>query len=53
MTISIVRNAVDMSRTPHEIRSASPEPGQHTDEILAELGRDEAEIDELRSKGVV
>jgi crotonobetainyl-CoA:carnitine CoA-transferase CaiB-like acyl-CoA transferase len=32
-----VRNGVRMSGTPTEIRSASPELGEHTEEILAEL----------------
>ena len=30
-----------------------PELGQHTDEILAELGRDAAAIGRLRDEGVV
>jgi crotonobetainyl-CoA:carnitine CoA-transferase CaiB-like acyl-CoA transferase len=31
----------------------APEHGQHTDEVLRELGRDAAQIDALRSKGIV
>ena len=36
-TVGLVRNGVRMSGTPTEIRSASPELGEHTEEILAEL----------------
>lgn len=36
-SVGLVRNAVRMSATPPHIRSASPELGEHTDEILAEL----------------
>jgi crotonobetainyl-CoA:carnitine CoA-transferase CaiB-like acyl-CoA transferase len=36
-TIGLVRNGLRMSGTPPEIRSAAPELGEHTDEILAQL----------------
>ena len=36
-SVGLVRNGVRMSATPPEIRSASPELGEHTEEILAEL----------------
>ena len=35
--VGLVRNGVRMSATPPQIRSASPELGEHTDEILAQL----------------
>jgi crotonobetainyl-CoA:carnitine CoA-transferase CaiB-like acyl-CoA transferase len=31
----------------------APEHGQHSDEILSEIGRSSAEIDALRSRGVI
>lgn len=51
--LNIVRHAVNMSRTPHEMRSAAPERGEHTDEILAEHGVDAERIAELRARGAI
>jgi len=36
-SVGLIRNAVRMSATPPDIRSASPELGEHTEEILAQL----------------
>jgi formyl-CoA transferase len=44
---------VDYLGTPGGPRSMPPEIGQHTDEVLAELGRDTADIARLRADGVV
>ncbi|MFC7550900.1 CaiB/BaiF CoA transferase family protein [Plantactinospora sp. GCM10030261] len=41
------------SRTPGAIRRPPPHPGEHTDEILAELGRSGAAIRRLRDGGAV
>ncbi|MYK74019.1 MAG: CoA transferase, partial [Acidimicrobiaceae bacterium] len=42
-----------LSRTPGAIRRPPPHAGQHTDEILAELGLDEAAISARRESGAV
>lgn len=42
-----------LSETPGELRSAGPKLGQHTDEVLAELGLSSNEISKLRAAGVV
>jgi len=44
---------VTLSRTPGAIRWPAPEHGQHTDEILGELGYAAAEIAELKQAGAV
>jgi formyl-CoA transferase len=51
--IDLVRQPVRLSRSPSAITVASPEIGEHTDEILAEFGYDAAAIAALRADGVV
>jgi len=49
----IVGQAVKLSRTPSAIRTATAEPGEHNNEILAELGYSETEIAGMRAAGIV
>jgi crotonobetainyl-CoA:carnitine CoA-transferase CaiB-like acyl-CoA transferase len=35
------------------VRTATPEPGANSDEVLAELGYPPAEIDGLREQGAI
>jgi len=49
----IVNQAVKLSRTPASIAVAPPELGEHTDEVMAELGYDAAAIGALRQKNVI
>ena len=49
----IVSQAVGLSRTPASIASAPPELGEHTDEILAELGYEPGRIEDLRRRNIV
>ncbi len=44
---------IKMSATPGKIWGPAPRLGQHTDEILSEMGRSPTEIADLRSRGVV
>jgi crotonobetainyl-CoA:carnitine CoA-transferase CaiB-like acyl-CoA transferase len=44
---------VELSETPGEIRRRPPTLGEHTDQIMAELGYSETEIQQLRDKRVV
>ncbi|MFX4220502.1 MAG: CoA transferase [Thalassobaculum sp.] len=51
--IDLVGQPVMLSRTPSEIVVYPPDPGEQTDEILAETGYSEAEIADLRSRNVI
>lgn len=43
----------DFSDTPAACRRAAPELGQHTEEVLTELGYTAAEIEDIRRSGVI
>jgi formyl-CoA transferase len=51
--IDIARHATNLSRTPHQMRNATPEQGEHTDAILADLGYSAEQIADLHEKRVV
>ena len=44
---------VDFTDTPWAPRWMAPDAGQHTDQVLGELGRDASDIAGLRDRGVV
>ena len=44
---------VTLSRTPGAVRTPAPDVGQHTDEILGELGYSQEEIASIRRDGIV
>jgi formyl-CoA transferase len=44
---------VTLSRTPGAVRTASPDLGEHTDQVLAELGYSREEIAALHRDGAV
>jgi formyl-CoA transferase len=52
-TAPLTGPAAKFSRTPTGIRSGAPTAGQHTSEILAELGIDEAGLARLRDAGAI
>ena len=51
--IRLVNQAVGLSRTPATMVSATPEIGEHTDEVLTEVGYSAADIAALRKKNVI
>ena len=51
--VAYVGQPIKLSRTPSQIVSHPPALGEHTDEILAEIGLDKAAIDDLRARQVI
>ena len=51
--IRIVGEPIEMSRTPANIVSMTPEPGEHTEQVLRELGLGDADIQRLRKTKVI
>ena len=51
--IELIGQAINMNRTPFEMRSATPEQGVHTEEVLNEFGYDAAAIADFRKRGVI
>ena len=52
-TLRLINQPVKLSRTPARLATASPERGEHTDELLHELGYDAAAIGRLRTGKVI
>lgn len=52
-SLGIIRNPVTMTDEFSTVRTASPGPGDHSNEILAELGLSRKEIDRLRRAGAI
>ncbi|MBV9684073.1 MAG: CoA transferase [Solirubrobacterales bacterium] len=48
-----VPTPITFEKTPISIRSEAPHLGQHTEEILAQLGYSQEEIEGLRDRGVI
>jgi crotonobetainyl-CoA:carnitine CoA-transferase CaiB-like acyl-CoA transferase len=51
--IELIGQPVTLSRTPAALETASPDAGEHTDEVLAEYGFSAAEIAGLRAAGAI
>ncbi len=50
---ALVRQPVNLSRTPAVIRRPTPDCGEHTDEVLTELGLSPGEVEGLRKEAVI
>ena len=51
--IGLINQPIKLSRTPAKLATATPERGEHTEEVLRELGLDKNEIEKLKSEKVV
>ena len=51
--VPIIETPFRLSETPGIIRHRAPLLGEHTDEVLTDLGYDAAQIDQLRADGIV
>ena len=49
----LMKTPVELSKTPGEIRSRPPMLGEHTDEIMKELGFNQGQISDLKENRVV
>jgi crotonobetainyl-CoA:carnitine CoA-transferase CaiB-like acyl-CoA transferase len=52
-TLHLVASPLKLSRTPASVRRAPPLLGQHTDEVLTELGLERGRISALRARGLI
>jgi formyl-CoA transferase len=51
--LGLINQPVKLSRTPAKLAAASPERGEHTEEVLLELGFGSEEVKKLQSEGIV
>jgi CoA:oxalate CoA-transferase len=51
--VKMVGFPLKMTQTPAELKSASPQLGQHTREVLAEMGYEDERIDRLLDNGAI
>ena len=51
--VKLADHPIRYSETPHSIRSVAGELGEHTEEVLLELGYDWPDITSLQEKGVI
>jgi crotonobetainyl-CoA:carnitine CoA-transferase CaiB-like acyl-CoA transferase len=51
--VPIIETPFRMSATPGTIRRRAPLLGEHTDEVLGEIGYDATQITELRANAIV
>ena len=51
--VEMVGQPMELSRTPWSVRTPTPEPGEHTDAVLGELGYSAAEIADLKARKIV
>lgn len=51
--LGLINQPVKLSRTPAKLVAASPERGEHTEEVLLDLGFSSDDVKKLKSEGIV
>jgi formyl-CoA transferase len=51
--LGLINQPVKLSRTPARLVAASPERGEHTEEVLREMGFSSEEVKKFKSEGIV
>jgi crotonobetainyl-CoA:carnitine CoA-transferase CaiB-like acyl-CoA transferase len=51
--IRVVGQGVNLSRTPTQVRTAAPDLGENTEEVLREYGVSGEEFADLKKRGVI
>ena len=51
--LRLINQPVKLSRTPAKLVAASPERGEHTEEVLLDLGFNSQDIKKLKSEGII
>ena len=51
--LGLINQPIKLSRTPAKLATATPERGEHTQEVLQEIGFTKNDVDEFKSKGIV
>ena len=51
--LKVVQNPIKFSKTPSSLKSCAPELGQHTEEVLLELGYTWNDIVEFKNTGII
>ena len=51
--ITVIANPIILNETPAKMRIPAPEVGQHTEEILLEIGYNWEDISQLKDKGII
>ena len=51
--VRMINNPIKLSKTPSRVTSRAPDLGEHTDQIMRELGYSEQDIADLRKAGII
>jgi crotonobetainyl-CoA:carnitine CoA-transferase CaiB-like acyl-CoA transferase len=51
--VRMINNPIKLSKTPAKVTSRAPDLGEHTDQIMRELGYSGQDIADLRKTGII